>query len=123
MLEAVVFEIIAFILVYIVYYYFILKRKYKAFKKGKNKKIYEQMEVSYLVSRFKIDRKKINLNLLRIIGIINAFIISFTGTFLYYIPVERIMWKFLIGFVIIFLLIYALYEILGKVLVKKGWKK
>ena len=119
MLEAVVFEIIAFI----VYYYFILKRKYKAFKKGKNKKIYEQMEVSYLVSRFKIDRKKINLNLLRIIGIINAFIISFTGTFLYYIPVERIMWKFLIGFVIIFLLIYALYEILGKVLVKKGWKK
>ncbi len=121
-MQAIIFGLITFIIIYLIYYYLILKRKYKS--KKKQNSIYKQMEISYLISRFKLDSKKIKmLYLIRIIALINAFIIAFTSTVIYYIPLDAIIWKFLIGFVIVFGLIYAIYELLGRFLVKKGWQK
>lgn len=129
MQEALIFGLIAFFLIFLIYYFLILKRRYNNYfnkvkkKKKKNKDIYESMEISYLIYKFKLDTKKIDLlYLLKRIAIIDAFIISFTGTLVYYIPL-KIMWRFLIAFALLFCLIYAIYELFGRFLVKKGWQK
>ena len=126
MLEALIFGLITFMVIYFIYYYLFLKRKYLSKKKEKKKKkdVFKQMEFSYLISRFKLDGSKINLKYtFKMIALIDAFIISFTATVIYYIPFNGIMWKFLIGFVLLFGLIYAIYELFGRHLVKKGWQK
>ena len=56
------------------------------------------------------------------ICILDAFIISFVGTFITILPV-KFGWQFLIGFVLLFALIYALFEIYGRHLVNKGLQK
>ena len=135
--DALIFFLVVFILGYLIYYFLFLKRRYNAtFKvKKKNKKkkvkkekkkkdIFSSMELSYLIVKFKLDPQKINLIwCLRIIALINSFIVASTSAIIYYLPWNAIMWKFLVGFVLIFGLIYALYEIFGRCLVKKGWVK
>ena len=118
--------VITFFIVLIVDYFFILIPKYnvlqgkKSKRKSKNTAI---MEVQFLVSKFKLSESKIDYKyLLRWIAFLNALIISFTSTIITYIPL-KMMWQLLIGFVIVFGLIYALYELLGRYLVRKGWKK
>lgn len=129
--KALIFGLITFFLIYIIYYNFSLKKRFieyngkkikKKSKKAKTKPL-DFMEYTYLMTRFNLDQEKVNvLYCLRWIGIIDSFIISLTGTIIYYIP-GHIMWKFLIGFVMVFALIYSLYEIFGRHLVKKGWSK
>ncbi len=123
---SVIIGIITFVLVLVVDYFFILMPKYKVIsgKKAKKKnKNYAIMEVQFLTTRFKLDENKIDYKfLLKIIAFLNALIISFTSTIIMYIPL-KMGWQLLIGFVIVFSLIYALYELLGRYLVKKGWKK
>ena len=122
-----IFFIIMFIIIYIVNYYFILKKKYniingKKKSKRKNKEI-EIMELSYLITKFNLDKNKMDLlYCIRWIAFLDAFIISLTGTVIFLIP-WKIVWQFLVGFVMVFGLIYALYELLGRHLVKKGWNK
>ena len=128
--KASIFGSVTFVIVFLIYYFLILKPKFDEYngkKKKKSKKKQQLpldfMEFSYLVNKFNLDKEKINvLYIFRIVAILNAFIIAFTGTLLYYIPVQM-MWKFLIGFVLLFGLIYSLYEIFGRHLVKKGWSK
>lgn len=131
LLKAIIFGIIFFLIIFLVYYFVFLKRRFnlyngkKKIKKSKKKKEnpLDFMEFTYLVSRFNLDKDKVNvLYCFRWIAILNAFIISFTGTLIFYIP-GKIIWKYLIGFVILFALIYSLYEIFGRHLVKKGWSK
>ena len=55
-------------------------------------------------------------------ALINSFIIAFVSTVISAIP-AHVVWQLLVGFVLIFGLIYALYEIYGRILVKKGWGK
>ena len=123
---SVIIGIITFVLVLVVDYFFILMPKYKVIsgKKTKKKnKNYAIMEVQFLTTRFKLDENKIDYKfLLKIIAFLNALIISFTSTIIMYIPLKMTR-QLLIGFVIVFSLIYALYELLGRYLVKKGWKK
>ena len=52
-------------------------------------------------------------------SIIDAFIISFVTTFITIIKLDTI-WQILIGFVLLFVLIYAFYEIYGRHLINKG---
>lgn len=122
---SIIIGIITFIVVLIVDYYFVLIPKYniiqgkKTKRKSKNNTI---MEVQFLVSKFKLNDSKIDYKyLLKRIAFLNALIISFTSTIIMYIPL-KMMWQLLIGFVIVFSLIYALYELLGRHLVRKGWK-
>lgn len=116
-----------FIIIFLVNYFLILKRGLnnisKKKKKKKNKTIKELVGLSYLVPKFKLDVDKMNLNYVFIwVSVINAFIITLVVIILYLIPWDM-SFKLLLGFVLLFGLIYSLYEILGRHLVKKGWKK
>ena len=122
---------VLYILVFLVNYFIINKRKYNLmFKKSKNAKknkkkkdVKEFGEINYLVGKFNLDKKKIDYkSTILWTAVINAFIISFVSTVISAIPAHTI-WQLLVGFVLIFALIYALYEIYGRILVKKGWGK
>ena len=80
--------------------------------------------INYLVYlRFNLDSKKINARrMILAISLINAFIISLVSTVITKLNIA-IIWQFMIGFVLLFGLIYSLYEIYGKYLIKKGYKR
>ena len=96
-----------------------MKRKLKS-RKIKNDEI---MEVNYLISKFKLDKNKVLYKPMCLYcSLINGFIISFTVTVISNIKLKMV-WQLLIGFVIVFGLIYSIYEIYGRILVKKGWRR
>lgn len=113
-----------FILVFIVDYFFINRKKLTLIKnkgvtkKGKKKKIKNIGELDYIIAKFKIDFKKINSDKAIIwISLINSFIISIVSFIIMIIPL-KLMWQMLIAFALLFCLIYSLYEIYGRHLKK-----
>ena len=115
----IIFSII-FIIVFLVDYFFIKRKYWKKLTKGnKKKKLNELTEIIYLVGKFKLDKNKLPIkNLLMIISSINAFIIAIVSVIVLALNINIIL-KFLIGFVLLIALIYAMYEILGKYLERK----
>lgn len=104
---------ISFILVFLVYVLFI-NRKRKEYVEGKN-----QIDINYLVKKFDLDMRKTKYKKIKwLVTFINPFIISFTFTVLININGKYII-KLLIGFVVLFILIYSIYEIVGRTLKKK----
>lgn len=125
--ETLIWGLFVFIVVFLINFLWIFKRGYenikKQKKKKKNKKLEEFVGLSYLIPKFKLDINKMNLNyVFFIVSLINAFIISFVFVVITIIPWDM-GFSMLLGFVLLFGLIYALYEILGRGLVKKGWSK
>lgn len=113
-----------FILVFLVDYFFINKRKLELIKnkgvtkRGKKKKIKNIGELDYMIAKFKLDFKKINMDRAIIwITLINSFIITLVSFIIMIIPL-KIIWQMLIAFVLLFSLIYSLYEIYGRYLKK-----
>lgn len=92
-------------------------------KKTKKKRTYRlTSEGIYLIKRFDLDDKKVNIKKLDFhISIINAFIISFVSVTISLIK-SNIIIEFSIGFVMLLLLIYSIYEIYGRY-IEKEWKK
>ena len=113
--------IVLFLIVFIIDYFFINKRKLKTLeskKKGKNKKTKSISEIDYLVAKFKLNVKKLDKDKVIIwIALINSFIISMVSTVILLMPF-KLIWQLLIAFVLLFCLIYALYEIYGRHLKK-----
>ena len=125
--EALIWGLFVFIVVFLINFLWIFKRGYENIKKQKskkkNKKLEEFVGLSYLIPKFKLDINKMDLNyVFFMVSLIDAFIISFVFLVISSIP-WSIGFSMLLGFVLLFGLIYALYEILGRVLVKKGWSK
>lgn len=117
--------IIIFLLVFMIDYLFIKRRYLKRLNKGKKKKKKdnELMELSYLIIKFKLDKNKLPLNkLLVVISLINAFIISIVSVTVLILDTYIII-KLLVGFALLMGLIYSLYEILGRVLERRGLVK
>lgn len=114
--DSILYQLFWFVFVFLVMfiiYFFLLRHR---IKKQKKQTI---GEFNYLVNRFKLDRKKLKYKLLVWgVSLINAFIIAFVSTFIMLIPLSMI-WRLLIGFVLLLALIYALYEIYGRFLAKK----
>ncbi len=108
---------IIFIIVLLVYIFIIRKRRLKKLN-------YNNMgEVSLLLIKYKLDVKKINLNQILIVtSFLNAFIIAFVCMIISALPL-KLIWQMMIGFVLLFGLVYASYEIYGRSLIKKGWQK
>lgn len=113
------------LIVFLVDYYLINKRKLTLIrnkglnKKGKQKKVNSIGEMDYLVSKFKLNKKKLNEDSMILwISLINSFIISIVSSVLMLMPF-KLMWLMLIAFVLLFCLIYSLYEIYGRHLKKK----
>lgn len=127
--SAIYIFIILMFIVFIVDYYLINKRKLTLIKnkgitkRGKKKKIKNISEIDYLVGKFKLNKKKLKEEKVIIwISLINSFIISSVSSVIMLMPF-KMMWQLLIAFVLLFGLIYALYEIYGRYLKKLEVKK
>lgn len=106
------FFLVLFVIFYIIHYIF------DAIKIKKNK-LDNIMLMSYVIKKFKINKNKINYKKeLKWMALINSFIISSVATFVSCID-TYIFLQLGIGFVLLFLLIYSLYEIYGRHLLKK----
>ena len=104
-----------FIVVYIIYllYYVIPKKK----KYDKNK---VPLELTYLIRKYRLDMKKINYKkIMNQIGIVSAFDIAFTGTFMF-IFVKNIYLSIILGTIMIIPLIIITFNIIGHIYKKKG---
>ena len=117
------------IIVFLVDYYLISKRKLNLIKnkgvtkKGKKKKIKSISEIDYLKAKFKLDEKKLDKDkMIIMISLINAFIISLVSSIVMLMPFA-IMWQMIVAFALLFGLIYSLYEIYGRHLKRKEDKK
>ena len=105
-----------FLLVLIVYLVFINRRKkdYSKLKKNDPVKIF--------IARYNIDVRKTSYKkILNISAVINSFIISFASTLILFI--DNVLWALLTCFVVVFGLIYVLYEITGRRLKSKEKEK
>ena len=106
------FFLVLFIIGYIINYIF-------DFIKIKKNKLENIMLMSYVITKFKINKNKINYKSeLKWMALINSFIISSVGTFVSCID-TYIFLQLRIGFELLFLLIYSLYKIYVRHLVKK----
>ncbi len=119
-LEDFFFFLSLFVLIFIIDYFFINKRKLNLInnkgvnKKGKKKKIKTIGELEYLTFKFKLNEKLLDKNKVILwVSILNSFIISFTSSIILLIPM-KLIWQLLIAFVLLFALIYSLYEIYGR---------
>ena len=114
--------LILFVIIFLVYYFIVNRRYLNNLSKRKSKKI-ELIEITYLTKKFNLDLEKINLNRLLIVtALFNSLIISTSSLIIILIDIH-IFFKLGIGLVLVFSLIYSLYEILGRILVKKGFDK
>jgi len=108
---------ICFMTVLLIYLLFINRKFRKEYKEGK-----EQVEIYYLVKRFKLDMKITKYKTIKlIVSILNSFIVAFTFTIIINLKFKY-AYKLMIAFVIMFIMIYSLYEITGRILKKKELK-
>lgn len=129
-----IFFIVVFLIVYIFCYYIagrikVPKEKNKdettsKGKKGKKEKPFKYTnEGKLMIIRYNLDEKKVDYQeLLRWTSFCNAFIISLTSTIICNIPL-KMYYQLAIGFVILFGLIYSIFEIVGRHLNKKWGKE
>jgi hypothetical protein len=116
--ECILFFLITWLVIFFCDYFYLLGNNKKKNKKIKNVDI---TEISYLAKKFKIEKRSLyKTSIILWIGLLNAFIISLTSTIITMIPLN-IAWQFLIGFALLFGLIYAIYELFGRVLIRKGY--
>ena len=98
-----------FILYFIIFYLIGLKRK----------SILNSMQVEFLIKRFNFRKKDFNPKKIGIIiCLLDPLIISLTGTIVT-LPKINYIFELLLGFVILMILIYSLYEILGRIIKRK----
>lgn len=108
---------ICFITVLLIYLLFINRKFRKEYKEGK-----EQVEIYYLIKRFKLNMRLTKYKTIKlIVSILNSFIVAFTFTVIINLKVKYV-YKLMIAFLIMFILIYSLYEITGRILKKKELK-
>ena len=117
-MESIIYDLLFFLIVFLVVF---VINYFSSVKKIKKRKKIEL--VDYLVVRFKLSSRKIKARkMVLTISLINAFIISSVATCITMLDISFI-WQFMIGFVLVFGLIYSLYEIYGRYLVRKGYGK
>ncbi len=108
--------ILLFIMFIIIYRVFIYKNKKDYSKLKKND------EIKVFIARYNLDMRKTDYKkVYNVIILINAFIISFSATVV--LNVEEMLFKLLICFAVVFILIYALFEIAGRYFKNKEEKK
>ena len=104
--------LLLFLMYYIVYSVFLNK------KRRKYSDISKTDEIRYFILRYDLDMRKTKYEVvLKLVTLINSFILAFTTAIV--INIEKIIWAILVGFAVIMILIYSLYEIVGRYLKKK----
>lgn len=120
MKEKIIINVIYFVVSYLIIfllYSLVINRKKKSYKDAT-----KQMDILYLVNKFKLNTKKTKYNTLKwITNIINPLIISIT--FIIVTNIKSFILGIMIGFLVIMMLIYSIYEIIGRILKKKEFDK
>ena len=117
-MENIIYDLLFFLIVFLVVFVINYLSSVKKIKKRKKIEL-----VDYLVVRFKLSSRKIKARkMVLTISLINAFIISSVATCITMLNINLI-WQFMIGFLLVFALIYSLYEIYGRYLVNRGYGK
>lgn len=102
------YDFVLLFLIFIIVYRVFINKKKKTYSKLK-----ENDEVKLFVKRFNLDIKKQDYKkLLNAISLVNSLILSFTSTLVLYI--DSMIWSIIVGFAVLFVLIYSLYEIVGR---------
>lgn len=107
--------VFCFVVVYLVYYSVIVFRKkgLEAFKKGK--------QVLFFKNAYHLDLNKLNYKkFANSLSLVNAFIIALTVTVVELF--DALIWKLLLGFLVLIPLILICYYVLGKIYKKKEGK-
>ena len=113
MLEELILFILTFLLIFIIYELFLVRKA----KKDKRRK--KPIEVNYLIGKYNLDINKLNYRrLLNIISVVSAFDISLVVTIVSLF--NNFLFQLLVGFVLIMLLIIVSYDIVGRIYKKKG---
>ncbi len=124
-MEHIVYFILAFIISAFGRFYLYKKSKKepKKTKKKTNAKENLAIEMKYLIAKFGLSKEKVDcLKIAKIVSLLDAFIIAIVCTFVTFVTEDMIL-IFLLGIVLIFTFIYGSYEILGRILKKKGYDK
>lgn len=115
-MEHLIFMGTAFLIILIIFIIKYLIQK----KKGT---VLDSRELELLKKWFSLTNKDFkNDKIIFLLAIINSFIMSFTATIVNFLKVNYI-WKILIALLILMILIYIFYEIIGRILYKKEGKK
>ena len=110
------FDILFFLIILTVIYVISFLGYRKSLHKGK---LAQNDLVNYLIKRFSLPKDDLDYGEMIVsISLINAFIMALVTTVIIKINLGY-LWQFLIGFVLIFFLIYSLYELYGRYLSKK----
>lgn len=111
-----IYFLASYLIIFLVYV-FIINRKKKTYADAK-----KMTDVTYLTTKFKLDKRKTDYNTLKwYINFINPLIIS--TTFVVISNIKSFTMSLLVGFVVMLVLIYSLYEIIGRILKKKEFDK
>lgn len=106
--EILVYFMSSYISTFILYYYL--------FNSKKKRK--ESFEIDYMINKFGLKRNKINYKKVKwILNFINPLIISIA--FVAVMMIDSFTMGIMVGFVIMLVLIYSVYEIIGRILRRK----
>ena len=101
---------ISMFILYLIFFYIIGLKK---------KSILNSMQVEFLIRRFNLRKKDFNVKKIGIIiCLLDPLIISITGTIIT-LPKWHYAIELIIGFIILMILIYSFYEILGRIIKRK----
>lgn len=115
-LQEFILFLLSFIFVFLLYQLFIVRRA-KRIKKSK-----EPFEVTYLVSKYKLDLKKVNYNrLLRVISIVSSFDIALVVSII--MLFDNFILEVIVGFISTLVLIFGSYHLVYLGYKKKGMIK
>ena len=120
-MEEVILFVMTFIVVLLFYQIVFIRPQKKYYEKNeKNKK--ELLEIRYLKSKYNLDFDKIPyLQLLQLCAITSSLDISIAVMIVSYI--ESFLWEIVVGFVMIFILIFGSYHLIYLFYKKKGMIK
>ncbi len=100
--------IFTFIIIYLLYFFTIIMRT------NSQNKFTKSLEITYLINRYNINIEKLNYKrLMHIIALANSLIISVT--FLVTNFINRLIFKLIIGFIILIVLEILVYHMIGKI--------
>ena len=116
MLEVLIDFLVIFVLV-CVFYLFVINRNKKDFNKLKPNDF-----IRSFVIKYNIDIEKINYNfMINLLAVINSFIIAITSAII--IKIEGFIWSLIVCFVILFILVFVLFDMAGKYIKKTETKE
>lgn len=119
--KVLIFGIILFIVLFILLYFYYTFKMIQVLNKKRTRKNKEKFlfPVKYLSNKFKIDKNVLlTKKMVLIYSLVDSFIMSLVVIIIELIPLPFAI-QLLIGFILLFALIYSIYELLGRYISKK----